>query len=335
MDNILFTSYSIEDRSYVSFVKREIHNLVRTEFSVKRTGEIDIVVSELASNIVKHSGTGELLYRLSKENDEPLFEILCIDGGPGIQDVAHSMKDGVSTTNTLGQGMGSILRLSNFSQTYSLEDWGTIVYSRIYNDQEKKLPREKVIIRCLNVAKPGEHVSGDSCAYRSDGDTTFVFTGDGLGHGPHAKEAVDAAVQSFMQSQEIQPSGIVKEMNQNVKKTRGLVGTVAVLDHASRQWQLCGVGNIHSRICQGLEYKNYICNNGIIGLNIPSRLENMLLPAEKYQQLIMASDGIRTRWDLLKYPAILKYDPMILAAAIYKDHARRTDDMTVFILRLL
>jgi anti-sigma regulatory factor (Ser/Thr protein kinase) len=334
MDNILFTSYSIEDRSYVSFVKREIHNLVKAEFSEKRTGEIDIVVSELASNIVKHARTGELLYRLSKENDEPLFEILSVDNGPGIEDVAHSMKDGVSTTNTLGQGMGSILRLSNFSQTYSIEDWGTIVYSRIYNDIEKKLPREKITIRCLNVAKPGETVSGDSCAYRSDGNTIFLFTGDGLGHGPHAKEAADVAVRSFMQSRELQPSGIIKEMNLNVKKTRGLVGTVAVLDQNNRQWQLCGVGNINSRICQGLEYKNYVCNNGIIGLNIPSRLENTEIQVEKYQQLIMASDGIRTRWDLLKYPAILKYDPMILAAAIYKDHGRRNDDMTVFILRL-
>src|SRR5689334_12132584 len=106
MDNTLFNSYTIEERSYVSFIKREIHNLVMSKFNEMRTGEIDIVVSELASNLVKYAGKGEFLYRLSLENDKPLFELICIDNGPGIKNVSHSLKDGISSTSSLGQGMG-------------------------------------------------------------------------------------------------------------------------------------------------------------------------------------------------------------------------------------
>src|SRR5687768_3655979 len=105
MDNGLFTSYEIEDRSFIAFIKREIHNIaVHESFSVSRAGIIDIVISELTSNIIKHAGEGELLYRFSQENGRKVFEVICLDNGPGIKDVSHAMKDGVTTTKTLGGG---------------------------------------------------------------------------------------------------------------------------------------------------------------------------------------------------------------------------------------
>ncbi|MGZ3885733.1 MAG: anti-sigma regulatory factor, partial [Bacteroidia bacterium] len=117
--------------------------------------------------------------------------------------------------------------------------------------------------------------------------------------------------------------------------TRGLVGTVAMIDHSNKKLNICGVGNINTRVYKGLEYKNYVCNNGVIGMNVPTRIESSESDMEKYQQIIFCSDGIKTRWDLIKYPSILKYDPIILAAAIYKDQARRTDDMTIVIIKIL
>jgi hypothetical protein len=75
--------------------------------------------------------------------------------------------------------------------------------------------------------------------------------------------------------------------------------------------------------------------NGIIGLNIPGTMNYTVIPAEKNQQLIMCSDGLRSRWDVSKYPSILKYDSMLLAAALYKDFNRRTDDSSVFIGKVM
>jgi anti-sigma regulatory factor (Ser/Thr protein kinase) len=335
MDNILFQSYNIEDRSYVAFVKREIHNLVRPYFNEVRTAEIDIVVSEMCSNLIKHAKSGELLYRLSHLEGSYVFEIICLDNSVGIKDLAHSSKDGISSKSTLGQGLGAISRLSNFSQIYTIPDWGTIVYSKCYNSLEFKVPAEKLMIRCINVAKPGELVSGDGAAVKINTSRSIIFVGDGLGHGSNAKEAVDKAIVAFQASASSDPSEIVREINAGVKKTRGLVGTVAILDHEKKKWEICGVGNISTRLQRGLEYKNYVCNNGIIGLNIPNRLENSALDAEKLQMLVLCSDGIKTRWDLIRYPSILKYDPMMIAAVIYKDHSRKTDDMTVLIVKVI
>lgn len=333
MDNILFRSYIIEERSYVSFIKREIHNTVRPAFTEMRTGEVDIVVSELTSNIIKYARGGEVLYRLSYDDDGPLFELLCIDAGPGMPNFNHSRKDGVSSTSSLGQGIGSVIRLSNLAQFYSMVGWGTIVYTRFREDPDHKEAASDIIIRHLNVAMPGESVSGDGLTYRKTGPKTSILVADGLGHGPQAKEAADAAIEAFEESEEHDPVGLIRRMNEYVRKTRGLVGTVATIDTERQQVALCGIGNVATYLYKGLERRNYICNNGIIGMNIPGRLDNQQLPMEKYAQLIFCSDGIKTKWDLNSYPSVLKYDPMLLAASIYKDHARRSDDMTILIAK--
>ncbi len=335
MDRAVFRSYIIEDRSYVAYIKREIHNEVKNYFSETKTGEIDIVVSEITSNIIKHANNGEILYRLELSDEGAIFEIIGLDSGPGIENVNYSIKDGISSKSTMGQGLGSIIRLSNLAQIYSIVNWGTIVYARFCNHQENTEERKRLLVRHLNVAKPGETVSGDGFSLVSNHMITKILVGDGLGHGVSAKEAMDVAISAFSKTTETAPSLQIVEIDRSVKKTRGLVGTIAVLHHQEKNWEICGVGNISTRMYRGLEYKNYMSYNGIIGLNISKRLESFKTNFEKHQQLIFCSDGVKTNWDLSKYTAIFKYDPIILAAAIYKDYARRTDDMTIVVAKAI
>lgn len=190
-----FTSHRIEDRSYVAFVKREIHErAVQEKFKESKVGEIDIIVAELTSNLIKHAGGGELLYRLSCEGERNVFELVCLDNGTGMTDVARMMRDGVSTTNTLGQGLGAVQRLSDFSQVYSLPDWGTIVYAKVFSVSAaariRQVHFEEAVIE---VPKTGEIACGDGYSVRRTAEETHVFLGDGLGHGLYAQEAVQAA----------------------------------------------------------------------------------------------------------------------------------------------
>src|SRR6187402_992042 len=101
MDNT-FSSYKIDDRSLVAFIKREIHNLaLASGFGTHRAGEIDIIISELTSNLIKYAGSGELLYRVSNEIGKKAIEIYCLDDGAGIDNVNKIMADGYSSANTL------------------------------------------------------------------------------------------------------------------------------------------------------------------------------------------------------------------------------------------
>ena len=74
--------------------------------------------------------------------------------------------------------------------------------------------------------------------------------------------------------------------------------------------------------------------NGIIGLNVPRTLNSHEVDYEKGQHIIMCSDGIRTKWDTIKYVAIQRYDASILSASLLKDFARLTDDMSVAVCKI-
>ena len=333
-----FVSYRMEERSFVSYIKREIHNqILRSEFTRTKAAEIDIIVSEITSNVIKHAGSGELLYRIEDvDNPSAKFEIISIDNGPGIADTARMMRDGVSTTHTLGQGLGAINRLSDIAQLYSIPGWGTILYAAVFAKRPhiEAHPTFDVDIRSLSVNKPRETVCGDGYRVRSSNTETMIFFGDGLGHGVHAKSAVDQAGEFFLACNETEPVEIIRAMHERIRRTRGLVGTIAVLNKLTNEWTICGIGNILTRMYTGINFKSYMPYNGTIGLNIPNSVSVTPFSAEKNQHLVMCSDGIGTRWDLARYPFIFKYDNMILAAAIYKDFNRGNDDSSILIAKV-
>jgi anti-sigma regulatory factor (Ser/Thr protein kinase) len=335
MDKGHFISHNIEDKSFVSYVKREIRGAARqASFSEIRVGVVDIVVSELISNMTKHAGKGELLYRFADTESVGVFEILCIDSGPGIKDIAHAMKDGVTSTNTLGQGLGALKRLSDSFHVYSILKWGTICYCRIYaTPQQEAVCDHPFKFSTLNLPKPGQKVSGDGFHVIADKRFTRILMGDGLGHGKEAFQAMQIAVTRFKVCREEDPVLILRFIHESVRQTRGLVATVVTIDHHLNKWRICGIGNIVTRLVEGLITKDYICYNGIVGLNIPSTLKNHEADLVKNQCLIMTSDGIKKKWDIVQFPMISRHDPMILAAAIYKESARKNDDMSIFIAR--
>jgi len=326
--------FTVADRSYFALLKKEIHSIcVKAGFTEMRTGEIDIIVAEIVSNLVKHGNGGKLLVKLIKEQSIEGIELISIDDGEGIADLSRMMTDGASTTNTLGHGLGAIKRLSNVFQVYSQKGWGTILLSRVFKEE---LPYQKKVneIRSVVVAKPGEEKCGDAFYCRIGSHAVRLFLGDGLGHGAEAAIAVNTAIQSFKYSQEECAADIIREMHKSVRKTRGLVGTAALYLKKERRWRICGVGNICTRLLSGIEVRNNMAYNGIIGHNIPNTMKDQELEAENAQVLLLCSDGIKTKWDITKYPGVLKYDLSILAAVIFKDYARHTDDMSVVAVRL-
>lgn len=326
--------FTVADRSYFALLKKEIHAVaVKAGFSEMRTGEIDIIVAEMVSNLVKHGNGGRLLVKLVKEQNIEGIELISIDDGEGIADVNRMMTDGASTTNTLGHGLGAIKRLSNVFQVYSQKGWGTILLSRVFKEE---LPYQKKTneIRSIVIAKPGEEKCGDAFYCRIGSHAIRLFLGDGLGHGAEAAVAVNTAIQSFKFLKEESAADTIRELHKTVRKTRGLVGTAALYLKEQKRWRICGVGNICTRLLSGIEVKNSMAYNGIIGHNIPNTMKDQELEAENAQVLLLCSDGIKTKWDMTKFPGVLKYDLSILAAVIFKDYARHTDDMSVVAVRL-
>jgi serine/threonine-protein kinase RsbT len=79
---------------------------------------IATAVSELARNILKYAGTGEILLRQVEGKSGRGIEIEAVDRGPGIEDTEAAMRDHFSSGGTLGLGLPGVRRMMD---EFSLE----------------------------------------------------------------------------------------------------------------------------------------------------------------------------------------------------------------------
>jgi anti-sigma regulatory factor (Ser/Thr protein kinase) len=337
MDKSAHKLFQAHDRSYFAILKKDIHKAaIDAGFDTVTVATIDIILSEITSNLFKHAKGGEVLMKIFGEGEDECIEILCIDDGPGIDDLARVLFDGYSSTHTLGQGLGSIKRQSDVFDIYSLKDWGTVLLSRIYKQKKVNSRATKKAFTCtgLVIAKTGESVSGDGYYLQELKDGFRLLVADGLGHGSEAHLAVEEAIKVFRICPDEDTGEILRFIHNDIRKTRGIVATVISYKKTTKQWKMTGVGNIATRIIDGTYTRVNVSYNGIVGHNLPNAMTEHVFDAHPGQMFICCSDGIKSRWDLLKFPGLIKHDPSTLAAVLYKEFGRRTDDMSVIITKL-
>jgi anti-sigma regulatory factor (Ser/Thr protein kinase) len=328
-------SFTADDRSYFSLIKKEIHRLA-TDGGIEpaKINQLDLIVAEMTSNLFKYSDDGELLMGVFPNGGAPYVELISIDNGPGMVNPARMMQDGISTSHTLGHGLGSMKRLSDTFELYSQIGWGTIALSRVYNNPDTAKVTNPIIMRPIVVYKPGEKTSGDGFTFKKTDKYLKMMLADGLGHGPEANKAINEAAAAFKVFPDYSPTETLRFIHNAIKKTRGAVINIVGYDYARKVWTSAGVGNIAARMSGPVQFKNHMSYNGIVGHNIPGTMNDQEYATEEFNQVMLCSDGIKTRIDMARYPMMYKYDLAILAAAIYKDHARRNDDMSVVISKI-
>ena len=82
-------------------------------------------VSEIARNALVHGGGGELkVYALRSPRR---IGVRCSDNGPGIADLSRAFTDGVSSTGSMGKGLGGARRLCGEFEVESMPGQGTVV----------------------------------------------------------------------------------------------------------------------------------------------------------------------------------------------------------------
>jgi len=87
-------------------------------------------VSELARNILKYAGAGEVRLRQVKKIGANGVEIEAIDYGPGIADCEAAMQDHFSSSGTLGLGLPAVKRMMDEFSLVSSTGEGTRVTAR-------------------------------------------------------------------------------------------------------------------------------------------------------------------------------------------------------------
>jgi serine/threonine-protein kinase RsbT len=99
-------------------------------FSMNGVTIITTAISEVARNIVEHAGEGRIIVRPTNGSRRQGLEIVAIDNGPGIKDIAVVLRDGYSTHRGLGMGLPGTRRLMDEFEIASVLGQGTTVTMR-------------------------------------------------------------------------------------------------------------------------------------------------------------------------------------------------------------
>ncbi len=84
-------------------------------------------ISELARNIVSYAKTGDIVLKIIHGSANSGIQIVARDNGPGIADVQQALRDGFSTSGSLGLGLPGVMRLVDEFHIASVESQGTTV----------------------------------------------------------------------------------------------------------------------------------------------------------------------------------------------------------------
>ncbi len=314
--------YLIDDGSKVGEARRAAQTLANFEFDAELAGKVSIAATELANNLLRHAGTGELLIQALGADESAVIELLAIDRGPGMSDISRCMADGYSTAGTPGTGLGAVRRLASEFDIHSAPGEGTIVMARFGAVRPLRYG-------AVNIAMQGEIDCGDAWSVMGDANGTSVMVADGLGHGTFAAEAARACITAFASAPDDAPRDILQRANRSMSKTRGGAAAVARLSGSLLTYS--GVGNISGHLVSHEKSQGLMSHNGTLGLHQrPAHQLDYNVPAGSL--LIMHSDGVSARWDLRQRPDLLRAHPAIIAGALYRDHGRNRDDATVVVI---
>lgn len=323
----------IDDASQVAEARRRAVALAASlGFDETRAGAVALAVTEAATNLIKHATRGEIIAGRIADGAGPGMEFYVVDRGPGIANVAASLRDGESSAGSPGLGLGSLTRLTSSFELYTERGKGTVLHFEVYAEPQPDGRPGGVEAAAVCVPKSGEDVAGDTWLLREGKGRAVLLVADGLGHGTDAAAAAAAARKFVWDHWEREPAELIDGIHHALKSTRGAAAAVVALKADSGVGTYCGVGNIACSVRAGGLSRSLVSHNGTLG-HVLRKIQEFSFPFPPQAVLVAASDGITTRWNLADYPGLEHRSPALIAGTIFRDHERRSDDATVAVVR--
>jgi anti-sigma regulatory factor (Ser/Thr protein kinase) len=302
-----------------------------------RAGQLAIIITETATNIVKHGIAGKLFVGPAQTH-LPGIDVIAFDTGPGINDIDLALRDGVSSAGTAGNGLGALVRLSDEFDLYSMRDKGAAFFMRLFRDAPdsesmRRTQAGPLEVGALSLPLAGEEESGDGWAVATDENGANLMGVDGLGHGPAAAEAALAAIESLEKSPAAEPARVVDNAHNVMRATRGAALAAARIDFERDEVRFAGIGNIGACVYddEGVR-RQLVSHNGIVGNNM-RKVQEFTVPCALGALCILHSDGLSTQWSLESYPGLQARHPALIASVLMRDFARARDDAMVLVVR--
>lgn len=322
---------TVQELTDVASARRQSLEMARLSgLGPSEAGAVGIVVTEAATNLIKHGGGGDIIARKLQRGQDPVLEILALDRGKGMADPARCFEDGYSTAGSPGTGLGAIARSSLFHQVYSIPGRGTVLVAHV---GKRSSEPDFVQAGAISLPYPGEQVCGDAWAWRTSRGRCRLMIADGLGHGLLASNAARAAADMVTDDRVPETLALMEAMHSKLRPTRGAAVAIADMDFAAAELTFVGVGNIAGSILhESGARRQMVSMNGTVGHQMP-RAQIYRYPLPAHSMVILQSDGLTTHWGFEKYPGLLACDTTVIAAVLMRDFRRSRDDATLVVVR--
>lgn len=182
---------------------------------------------------------------------------------------------------------------------------------------------------------PGQRDSGDLEVVREHAGGVVIAVIDGIGHGDEAAAAARIARAVIDRDPQASPVALVMRCHEALRRTRGVVLSIASIDFARRAIRWLGVGNVralvqHAEAGISPAREELLLRAGVVGAADLPTLQASVIPFHERDTLILATDGIRPQFaDTL----VVAGRPQALADEILAGNCQGNDDALVLVAR--
>lgn len=322
----------VHDQASVSLVRIAARSLgERLGLPEVAVGSLAIVVSELATNQLRHARYGVIALRPVVRAGVPGVEVVAADQGPGIRDAGEVVDGAPRVGGGLGIGLSGVQRQADEVDFDVRLGQGTCVRARKF---AAPVPRRREVA-ILGRPCAGERTSGDDATFERRGDLLLLALADGLGHGPDALVPARRAIDRVHDAADTPPSALLRDAHEALRGTRGAVMGVVRLDEASSVLRHAAVGNVVTRVRGDAGGRSYDGAAGVLGANapFPGRLVEESATLGPRDVVMLCSDGLRTRLDPAEVRNLSARHPLVLAQHLLDRFGRDNDDATLIVAR--
>ncbi len=344
------TAIAVRTEADVGRARREVRQLAaHIGFGLQAAAALELAVTELATNLMQHRAV-EGRIELATLDDErgAGIEVVSRDRGPGMPNPRLAVRDHFSTKGTSGCGLGAVRRLmdefeirpmllaeSGAGQAVVPEDGGTrigaLVNARMW--LRDLCPPARFVYSVNSRPVPGEAVNGDSFFVQEDELGLLVAVIDGLGHGPAAASASEAALAYIRDNRREQDlARLIAGLHEALRGTRGAAATLLRICLAGRRLFHTAVGNVDSRVYPKA-LASLVMRPGVLGMGGLLRPRVNEAPWSRDRTLVVYSDRLSAKWNLTEKTGLLQESVASIGHRLMHNHARANDDATVIVVR--
>ncbi|WP_433221068.1 SpoIIE family protein phosphatase [Dactylosporangium sp. CS-047395] len=295
-----------------------------------RLAQLAMVVTQAATNVIKHAIDGAILIRPVRAARQGGVEVIATDRGPGIADAQAAVRDCRLTAATPGPLIDPLTWEAAWRDRYSHPGVGTTLAAQIWPDIAPRPHLASGTTRPLTAHLP----CGDGYAVQTTARGVRVLLADGLGHGPLAARATTSAIETFNRIPATSPADALTILHQVLRDTRGAAVAIAELDTTTLLIRFAGVGNLTCATISPTGTRRPLrCQPGIVGRHLPT-VHEQYTPVTAGDVFIMHSDGVTARWDPLHFPGLFAHAPQLIAATLLHHASTRRDDASVLSIRV-